>query len=684
MRSDAELLTAYAASGDEAAFAALASRHGAMVYRVCLSALSDPHEAEDASQATFLVLARKARGLRSGTDLAAWLYGTARRVALWAARTRATRRRNEEAAAMAKAAASAAAEHADRAPEAETLYAELDRLPAALRQAVLLRYAEGLSQEEAAAAAGCPQGTLGRRAAEGLERLRARLAQRGAVLGVAAVADLFESQAAAAVPASLLPSILAVPKLAAAGAAAGAAGAVGVVGAQHAVPVQLAEAFMKAMFWMKMKLAAAFLVGAAAVGGGGTAIIIAAAEPAVPKAESPQPAPAEAGKVAWGEAANGLQAGLVPLGGVSAKDWPESFLCAKCREFNRMSVTSKCGDCGAECNSNRKLQLCVSCAAKKRTCQACGAAKPWGATFAEGEPMRLELHARNLTAKPLTLKEASWQGTWLLVLVPAGGKVPRTLRYVSKPVVARDLIVPANGQSMVEADYGNGYRFEHSSPRGAAGEEAKPIYVLPPDKYTVTASYEHAEHAQDKSCSFWHGKVTTGAFEIEIKPKAVESVPVSAAEPLDPGSRPERTANAWQKLFADEGWYKNQAGAEQVFSGTLEGIPVVEGMATTLQRDSYYKLGGRTLYTGAKKLPALDALVGRKVEIRGKPVDMDGLEGQNVREIWPAAVREAGAAAGGGGPVKLDPKQEIKGELPVILPVGPPVQAPVPGMPGKS
>jgi hypothetical protein len=118
-------------------------------------------------------------------------------------------------------------------------------------------------------------------------------------------------------------------------------------------------------------------------------------------------------------------------------------------------------------------------------------------------------------------------------------------------------------------------------------------------------------------------------------------VPASGAEPRDPGSRPDRpAAGEWRKLFADEAWYKNQAGQEQVFTGTLEGIPVVEGMVTTLQRDSYYKLGGRTIYTGAKKLPALDQLVGKKVEIRGKPVDMN-LEGQNLKEIWPAEVREA-------------------------------------------
>lgn len=93
----------------------------------------------------------------------------------------------------------------------------------------------------------------------------------------------------------------------------------------------------------------------------------------------------------------------------------------------------------------------------------------------------------------------------------------------------------------------------------------------------------------------------------------------------------------WDKLFADEDWYKSTEGKEQVFQGKLEAIPDTGG-ATTLQRTSYYRLGDRTIYTGAKKVPALDKLVGKAVEIRGKPVDMN-LEGRSLKELWPAAVR---------------------------------------------
>src|SRR5438105_4763274 len=93
---------------------------------------------------------------------------------------------------------------------------------------------------------------------------------------------------------------------------------------------------------------------------------------------------------------------------------------------------------------------------------------------------------------------------------------------------------------------------------------------------------------------------------------------------------------AWTPVFADEQWYKDQAGAEQVVAGTLEAVP--EAGPGTLMRPAQYRLGNRTLYTAGKKHAALDALVGQKVEIRGKVVDME-LEGQAVHELWPGAVR---------------------------------------------
>jgi hypothetical protein len=110
-------------------------------------------------------------------------------------------------------------------------------------------------------------------------------------------------------------------------------------------------------------------------------------------------------------------------------------------------------------------------------------------------------------------------------------------------------------------------------------------------------------------------------------------------QPNRPASQPAGLAG-WIRLFADEDWYKRQAGPERLFTGELKAIKVDRDMATTLQRTSYYSLGPRTVYTVAKRVAALDALIGKVVTIRGKVVEMQ-LEGRGLREIWPGQVREA-------------------------------------------
>jgi RNA polymerase sigma factor (sigma-70 family) len=102
MKTDAELLAAYATDGDEESFAELVRRHDGTVYRACRRQLADDHEAEDAAQAVFMALAHKARSLGKGDDLAAWLHATAHSTALFAVRSRLRRRRRERDAAMTK------------------------------------------------------------------------------------------------------------------------------------------------------------------------------------------------------------------------------------------------------------------------------------------------------------------------------------------------------------------------------------------------------------------------------------------------------------------------------------------------------------------------------------------------------------------------------------------------------
>ena len=161
----------------EAAFTVLVERHGPMVLGVCRTVLGDRHDAEDACQATFLVLAQRAGLIRRRDSVASWLYGVARRVAL-RARRRAARRRELERRRQARVGVAQAI--AAPAPEPwPELYEELDRLPEPFRAAVVLCDLEGQSYERAAGILHCPVGTVQSRLARGRERLRHRLERRG-------------------------------------------------------------------------------------------------------------------------------------------------------------------------------------------------------------------------------------------------------------------------------------------------------------------------------------------------------------------------------------------------------------------------------------------------------------------------------------------------------------------------
>jgi sialidase-1 len=252
--NDAELLARYV-QGDAGAFESLVARHASMVYRTCLRLLGDAHDAEDSAQAVFVVLARKAARFRGGGDLSAWLHGIARRVASEARRSAARRRRREEEGAMIRNAASGGTLSAEeRSAALRELDRELARLPGKQRQAVVLRYLEGRGPQEAARLAGCPERTLGWRAKDGLERLRSRLAGRGVELGAGALVALLKAEAAAATPATLVPSIVAV----ACGAASGAAGAAG------GTALSLAEGTLKTLAVGRIKTA--ILIAAVAAG----------------------------------------------------------------------------------------------------------------------------------------------------------------------------------------------------------------------------------------------------------------------------------------------------------------------------------------------------------------------------------------------------------------------------------
>lgn len=180
--TDGQLLERYATGSSEAAevaFEALVERHGPMVLRVCRGVLADPHDAQDAVQATFLVLIQKARSLWVLNSLGPWLYQVAYRTACCARSDAARRRRHEQ-----RAAGNPAAEQVSDSgglPEQweQVLHEEIARLPPRYRATVVLCDLERRTTEQAARHLGCPVGTVKSRLARGRERLRGRLLRRG-------------------------------------------------------------------------------------------------------------------------------------------------------------------------------------------------------------------------------------------------------------------------------------------------------------------------------------------------------------------------------------------------------------------------------------------------------------------------------------------------------------------------
>ncbi len=200
--TDARLLAGYVEGGDAAAFEALVRRHGPMVYGVCRRVLATHQDAEDAFQATFLVLARKAAAVTPREFLPNWLHGVAHTTALQARRAAARRRAHEQRYARRPAPDAAELPGDDLRP---LLDRELGRLPERYRVAVVLCDLEGKSRTEAARQLGWPEGTVAGTLARARTLLAARLTRRGVTLVGVPLATLLPPDAvvAAAVTACL-------------------------------------------------------------------------------------------------------------------------------------------------------------------------------------------------------------------------------------------------------------------------------------------------------------------------------------------------------------------------------------------------------------------------------------------------------------------------------------------------
>jgi RNA polymerase sigma factor (sigma-70 family) len=255
--SDGQLLGRFVATRDELSFAAIVRRHGPMVFGVCRRILHDFHDAEDAFQATFLVLARKAPAVVVGESLACWLYGVAYRTALEAQAMSARRRTHEKLVSTLPHPAVMPAEAKDWRP---LLDRELNLLPEKYRAAIVLCDLEGRPRREAARLLGISGGTLSSRLARARSLLAKRLARCGVALSAGAPAVVIgDGEVSAALPAALILST----------ARAAALVAAGRVAAVSTPAVLLMKGVMTAMLMKKLRLAVGTVVLVVALGAAG-------------------------------------------------------------------------------------------------------------------------------------------------------------------------------------------------------------------------------------------------------------------------------------------------------------------------------------------------------------------------------------------------------------------------------
>jgi RNA polymerase sigma factor (sigma-70 family) len=259
--SDAQLLQRFAVRAEEDAFAALVERHGQLVWGVCRRVLRHEQDAEDAFQATFLVLARNAATIRKAEALSSWLHGAAYRIALRARRDAAIRRAHERRGQTMPAERSLS-ETSLR--EALTLLdEEIQRLPPKQRAVFVLCSVEGKSQAEAARQLGCKEGAVSVTVSRARKRLAQQLSRRGVTLSAAlAAVALGRQTASAAVSATLTYSTIQAALLYAAGKPASAVGL-------GATAVALAEGATRTMFLTKAKVATAIVFVLSLIAGAG-------------------------------------------------------------------------------------------------------------------------------------------------------------------------------------------------------------------------------------------------------------------------------------------------------------------------------------------------------------------------------------------------------------------------------
>ncbi len=248
--------------GAQPAFTALVERHGPMVLDVCRQVLGDLHDADDAFQATFLVLLRKAGTVRNADSVASWLHGVAYRVSRRARVNGILRRAHEQRGAEMKAVRQE--RETDPKESWEELHEEIARLPARYREPLVLCYLEGLTTGAAAQRLRCPQGTVLSRLSRGRERLRSRLIRRGLAPVQGTGIEDAPSEVGTSLPGPLFGATvqLGTQCLEESAAAASVPSSV----------ASLAQGVLQAMFWSRLKAGglAGLILATMAIGAGAT------------------------------------------------------------------------------------------------------------------------------------------------------------------------------------------------------------------------------------------------------------------------------------------------------------------------------------------------------------------------------------------------------------------------------
>jgi uncharacterized protein (TIGR03435 family) len=258
--SDMDLVREFAANNSEAAFAELVQRHVNLVFSVALRFVSNSQDAEDVAQAVFVILAKKAAGMRAGTVLTGWLYETTRFTALQLIRTRTRREHHEEEAHMQSTLDN---------PNADVVWRQLgplledamSRLNEKERTLLALRYFENKTGPESAALLGIGEWAVHKRAARALEKLRKYFSRRGVDSTTTIIAETISANSIQIAPVALAKSITAVAL--AKGATASTS------------TLTLIKGALKLMAWTKMKTAAVVGIGALLIVGAPTVTMMA-------------------------------------------------------------------------------------------------------------------------------------------------------------------------------------------------------------------------------------------------------------------------------------------------------------------------------------------------------------------------------------------------------------------------